>query len=129
VLSYYSFFFLQSFFNLSFLPSAESQSQDALNRTRPKTSCLLELMSSSYLSTPNGTSSAGDTQHPHMHRFFRASGGTGNPGASSARPGSSKRDSVGLNKQRRSMSQTRIEMLKISMFGREHRRLRDGPRQ
>ena len=40
--------------------------------------------------------------------FFRASRGTGSPGASSsARPGSSGRDSTGPNKQRRSTSRPR----------------------
>jgi len=103
--------FFQSFSNLPFLPSAESQSQDAPDHTpRPRTSmssftCELST-SSSYPSTPNGTSSAGDTQHPHTHRFFRASSGTGSPGASSAHPGSSGRDSIGHNKQRRSTSRS-----------------------
>jgi serine/arginine repetitive matrix protein 2 len=110
--SYYSFFF-QSFSNLLFLLSAESQSPEAPDRTpRPKTSMssfTRELSTSpSYPSTPNGTSSAADTQHTHTHWFFRASSSTGSPGvSSSARPGSSGRDSIGHKKQRRSTSRTR----------------------
>ena len=95
-------FFFQSFSNLSFLPSAESQSQVSLNHTpRPRTSIPRELTtSSSYPSTSNGTSSAGDTQHPHTHRFFQASSGTGSPGgaSSSVRPGLSGRDNICHNK-------------------------------
>ena len=63
--------------------------------------------SSSYPSTLNGASSTGDTQQQHTHQLFRTSSGTGNPGASSARPGSSERGSIGHNKQRRSTSRRR----------------------
>jgi len=65
-------FFLRSFSNLSFLPSAESKSQEAPDHTpRPRTSMsslTRELSTSAfYPSTPNGTSSAADTQHTHTH--------------------------------------------------------------
>ena len=64
LLSFNSCFF-QSFSNLPFLPSAKSQSQDAPDCTpRPKTSMLPFSLS---MSSPNGTSSAANTQHTHMH--------------------------------------------------------------
>jgi len=102
------------FYNLSFHLATEPQSQDAPDHTaRPKNSMssfTRELStSSSYPSTLNGTSSAADTHHTHTHCFFRASSGTGNPGASSKFFCVSriKRDNIGHNKQRKSTSQSR----------------------
>ncbi|KIM35749.1 hypothetical protein M413DRAFT_325892 [Hebeloma cylindrosporum] len=90
---------------------SSSHAHDAPDRTpRPKTSMSSftpePSSSSSYPSTTNGTSSIADTsQHAsssHAHWFFRSSSGTGSPGpsSSSARPGSSGRDSIGPPKQR-----------------------------
>ena len=101
--SYYSFF-SPVISNIPFLPSAESLSPDAPDRTpRPRTSRSFftrELLTtSSYPSTPNG-------RHPtHLYTLvFQAS--SGSPDVSSARPGSSGRDSISRHKQRRSTSQS-----------------------
>jgi len=91
--------------------------------------------SSSYPSTPNDTFSAADTQHTHTHWFFRASSGTGSLGASSSTcPGSSRRDSIYLNKQRRkhesksdAQTEWRSRSWKLPMLWRDDRHLRESP--